>query len=223
MCFNNFNRFGAYILTRDLLEQEAARLGIALEGYRAGITAEHEMALEVVAERRLKFSEAPVMDAHDLETSGQALRRTAAQAQRARTEQHDPQAARIALRDCEHQLLGVREGGDWTTRVQLRLLACEGRYPTLGQLAEEYHLSERTLIRRLREESLGAQAADALAQLDQQQAQWQARLSDYAAERNRLRSAGLAERDLQQAIDALQARSFDERERLRVQALDGEL
>jgi len=30
-----FTRFGAYILTRDLLEQEAARLGIALEGGRA--------------------------------------------------------------------------------------------------------------------------------------------------------------------------------------------
>ena len=79
-------------------------LGIALEGYRAGITAEHEMALEVVAERRLKFSEAPVMDAHDLETSGQALRRTAAQAQRARTEQHDPQAARIGVPQGLHGL-----------------------------------------------------------------------------------------------------------------------
>lgn len=64
----------------------------------------------------------------------------------------DANAARIALRDCEHQLLGVEQGGDWTTRVQLRLLACEGRYPTLTQLAEEFHLSERTLIRRLRDE-----------------------------------------------------------------------
>ena len=62
------------------------------------------MALEVVAERRLKFSEAPVMDAHDLETSGQALRRTAAQAQRARTEQHDPQAARIGVPQGLHGL-----------------------------------------------------------------------------------------------------------------------
>jgi uncharacterized protein (UPF0264 family) len=30
-----FTRFGAYVLTRDLLEQEAARLGVALEGGRA--------------------------------------------------------------------------------------------------------------------------------------------------------------------------------------------
>lgn len=64
----------------------------------------------------------------------------------------DAQAARIALRDCEHQLLGTRHGGDWTSKVQLRLLACSGSYPTLEQLAEEFHLSERTLIRRLREE-----------------------------------------------------------------------
>ncbi|MEO4047498.1 AraC family transcriptional regulator [Pseudomonas sp. CAU 1711] len=66
----------------------------------------------------------------------------------------DPQAARTALRDCEHQLLGTRHGGDWTAKVQLRLLACSGGYPTLEQLAEEFHLSERTLIRRLREEGV---------------------------------------------------------------------
>ncbi|HSC84039.1 MAG TPA: AraC family transcriptional regulator ligand-binding domain-containing protein, partial [Pseudomonas sp.] len=64
----------------------------------------------------------------------------------------DAGAARLALRDCEHQLLGAQQGGAWRERVQLRLLACEGRYPTLEQLAEEFHLSERTLIRRLREE-----------------------------------------------------------------------
>ncbi|MEK1905142.1 MAG: AraC family transcriptional regulator [Pseudomonas sp.] len=64
----------------------------------------------------------------------------------------DASAARLALRDCEHLLLGAEQGGDWTSRVQLRLLACEERYPTLEQLAEEFHLSERTLIRRLRDE-----------------------------------------------------------------------
>jgi AraC-like DNA-binding protein len=66
----------------------------------------------------------------------------------------DPQAARIALRDCEHQLQGASPGGDWTSRVQLRLVACEGSYPTLEQLAGEFHLSERTLIRRLRDEGV---------------------------------------------------------------------
>jgi hypothetical protein len=30
-----FSRFGAFVLTRDLLEQEAARLGVSLESGRA--------------------------------------------------------------------------------------------------------------------------------------------------------------------------------------------
>lgn len=66
----------------------------------------------------------------------------------------DPLAARTALRDCEQLLQGAQRGGDWTRRVQLRLLACEGRYPTLEQLAGEFNVSERTLIRRLREEGV---------------------------------------------------------------------
>lgn len=78
-------------------------------------------------------------------------------------------------------------------------------------------------IRQVREQSLGSEAADALAELDLQQAAWQQRLADYAAERNRLRDSGLDNSQLQAAIAELQASRFDERERLRVQALDAEL
>ncbi|SIQ90534.1 lipase secretion chaperone [Aquipseudomonas alcaligenes] len=78
-------------------------------------------------------------------------------------------------------------------------------------------------IRQLREQTLGSAAADALADLDRQQAAWQQRLSDYAAERNRLRQSGLNDSQLQAAIAELQSSRFDERERLRVQALDPEL
>lgn len=78
-------------------------------------------------------------------------------------------------------------------------------------------------IRRLREQTLGHEAADALAELDQRQQAWQRRLRDYAQARDRLREAGLAEMDLQAALVALQERSFDEQERLRVRALDPEL
>jgi lipase chaperone LimK len=49
------------------------------------------------------------------------------------------------------------------------------------------------------------------------------RLADYAAERNRLREAGLSDSQLQAAISELQASRFDELERLRVQALDADL
>lgn len=78
-------------------------------------------------------------------------------------------------------------------------------------------------IRQLREQALGGEAADALAELDRQQAAWRQRLADYATERNRLREAGLSDSQLQAAIAELQTSRFDELERLRVQALDAEL
>lgn len=78
-------------------------------------------------------------------------------------------------------------------------------------------------IRQLREQSLGSEAADALAALDRQHAAWQQRLNDYARERDKLRTAGLSQSDLQAALTQLQSSRFDEFERKRVQALDEEL
>lgn len=78
-------------------------------------------------------------------------------------------------------------------------------------------------IRQLREQQLGSAAADALAELDQQHAQWQRRLDEYVRERNSLRESGLSQTDLQAAITHLQNSRFDELERKRVQALDAEL
>jgi lipase chaperone LimK len=78
-------------------------------------------------------------------------------------------------------------------------------------------------IRQVREQALGSEAANALAELDRQQAAWKQRLADYASERNRLRDAGLSDSELQSAVAELQASRFDELERKRVQALDAEL
>jgi AraC-like DNA-binding protein len=70
----------------------------------------------------------------------------------------DAEAYRVAWRDCE-RLLTQQEKGNVTSRVQQRLVACEGEYPTLEQMAEIEHVSARTLIRHLREE--GVQCPDA--------------------------------------------------------------
>ncbi|WP_137972702.1 lipase secretion chaperone [Pseudomonas sp. F(2018)] len=78
-------------------------------------------------------------------------------------------------------------------------------------------------IRQVREQALGSEAANALAELDRQQAAWKQRLADYASERNRLRAAGLSDSELQSAVAELQASRFDELERKRVQALDADL
>ena len=65
----------------------------------------------------------------------------------------DPQAYKVALRDCERQLT-QQQKGTVSTRIQQRLLACEGVYPSLEQMAELEHVSARTLIRHLREEGM---------------------------------------------------------------------
>ncbi|HET6786862.1 MAG TPA: AraC family transcriptional regulator ligand-binding domain-containing protein, partial [Aquabacterium sp.] len=65
----------------------------------------------------------------------------------------DADAYRVAWRDCE-RLLTQQEKGNVTVRVQQRLVACEGQYPTLEQMADIEHVSARTLIRHLREEGV---------------------------------------------------------------------
>jgi AraC-like DNA-binding protein len=63
----------------------------------------------------------------------------------------DPETYRLALRDCEQQLK-QQQLGSLSLRVQQRLLACQGNYPSLEQMAASEHMSPRTLIRHLREE-----------------------------------------------------------------------
>lgn len=63
----------------------------------------------------------------------------------------DPDAYRVALRDCERQL-AQQQKGTVGTRIQQRLLNCEADYPSLEQMAVQEHVSPRTLIRHLREE-----------------------------------------------------------------------
>jgi AraC-like DNA-binding protein len=69
----------------------------------------------------------------------------------------DPEAMRLALRECERQLSVQQEGGSVTQRVQRRLASCQGEYPSLEQLAEQEHMSMRTLMRRLGDEGTNYQ------------------------------------------------------------------
>jgi AraC-like DNA-binding protein len=63
----------------------------------------------------------------------------------------DPEGYRLALRDCEQQLK-QQQLGSLSMRLQQRLLACQGSYPTLEQMAASEHMSPRTLIRHLGDE-----------------------------------------------------------------------
>lgn len=75
----------------------------------------------------------------------------------------------------------------------------------------------------MRREALGEDAAQALAELDQQRQQWQQRLDDYVRERNAIKDSGLSESDQANAIAALIDQRFQDGERLRVRALDASL
>lgn len=120
-----------------------------------------------------------------------------------------------ALSELEAQLPeNVRRARSESTRYG-ELYATTQSMQAAGASAED--------IRLLREQTLGSEAAQRLAELDQQQAEWQQRLSDYASERDRLHSAGLSPSDLQNALSELRASRFDELERKRVQALDADL
>lgn len=70
----------------------------------------------------------------------------------------DPQTHRMAMRECERLWAQQNDPRDRLgpagDRILRLLLACEGGYPTLNELAEQEHVSSRTLIRKLRQEGL---------------------------------------------------------------------
>ncbi|MGM0450337.1 MAG: lipase secretion chaperone [Pseudomonadota bacterium] len=76
-------------------------------------------------------------------------------------------------------------------------------------------------IRELRTEELGAEAANRLAKLDDQRAQWQSRLEAYQERKQRLQdNDNLTETDRRDALERLRSEHFDsEAERRRARAL----
>lgn len=94
-------------------------------------------------------------------------------------------------------------------RVALLAEEQSRQFEALGLPAEQRR-AERTAL-------WGAQAAARLDALDAERAAWDARLQAYARERDRLVSSGTASAA---ALDALRQRSFDPRERLRVEGME---
>lgn len=70
----------------------------------------------------------------------------------------DPALHRTAVRDCEHQLWQLNAGGPLSQRIGVALLDHQGEYPSLDQIADEFAMSRRTLIRRLKNEGTRYQA-----------------------------------------------------------------
>lgn len=67
-------------------------------------------------------------------------------------------------------------------------------------------------LRQMREQLVGAAAADRLEQLDQSRASWQNRINSYLNQREAILNSKQADQDKQAAIDALRARQFSKPE-----------
>lgn len=70
----------------------------------------------------------------------------------------DATAYRMAVRECEQQLRQQESGGAMSQRIRNLLLDCDGQYPTLDALAEQFAMSRRTLIRKLKNEDTSYQS-----------------------------------------------------------------
>lgn len=91
------------------------------------------------------------------------------------------------------------------------------------QQAQEMKAEGQTAaeIYQMRAESLGEEAASALAQLDQKRTQWQQRLDVFNSEYQSISTSGLSETDQKTEVNALLSRDFDTTESIRVRALTG--
>ncbi len=78
------------------------------------------------------------------------------------------------------------------------------------------------VVFQLRENSLGTEAAQALAQLDQDRKAWKERLTRFSAERTAILISSLSDEDKAASVDALLTSHFDKNEHKRVRAIMGD-
>ncbi len=76
-------------------------------------------------------------------------------------------------------------------------------------------------LRAIREQVVGVEAADRLEALDQERAVWDGRMSDYLQQRDTImKNQALSEQDRQKQVNDIKQKSFNEQERIRVDALE---
>ncbi len=92
-------------------------------------------------------------------------------------------------------------------------------YEQAQQMKSEGQSSED--IYQLRSESLGEEAASALAELDQQRALWQQRLNSFNQQHESILTSGMSIEDQKTEVDALIARDFNALESTRLRAIAG--
>jgi lipase chaperone LimK len=97
------------------------------------------------------------------------------------------------------------------------------RYQDLQTLTQEWQETDGSPVnlQQMRENLVGREAAERLAKLDQERAQWQQRVDSWLRERGAiLANTGISETDKERQIDAARSRLFNEQEQIRVRSLE---
>jgi lipase chaperone LimK len=125
----------------------------------------------------------------------------------------DPDERERQLAAIEQQLPAEIRAARAETFAPLHLMQDEQALRDAGGSPED--------IQALRTQRFGADAAERLAALDREHAQWRERVDDYQRARSAIEAdASLNDAARAEALDALIAQRFTEQERLRVEAVD---
>ncbi|HEY0845308.1 MAG TPA: AraC family transcriptional regulator ligand-binding domain-containing protein [Noviherbaspirillum sp.] len=92
----------------------------------------------------------------------------------------DPAAYAAARQACEEALAQLRQQYSIVQQVRRRLLAGDSQFPTCDAMAEELHMSARTLMRKLKQH--GASYQGLLDEVRKERAQWYLRHTNYPME-----------------------------------------
>jgi len=97
------------------------------------------------------------------------------------------------------------------------------RYQDLQTLTQEWQETDGNAasLQQMRENLVGHEAAERLAKLDQERAEWQRRVDSWLRERQVILSnAGISDADKERQIDAARGRLFNEQEQIRIRSLE---
>lgn len=97
------------------------------------------------------------------------------------------------------------------------------RYQDLQTLTQQWQEADGNpaTLQQMRENLVGREAAERLAKLDQEEAEWQRRVDGWLKERQMiLANTGLSDADKERQIDAARSRLFNEQEQIRVRSLE---
>lgn len=120
----------------------------------------------------------------------------------------------------DQQRLAALEEAEAALPEPLRRARRETRRFADYERARQELADDPAALRAWRQKAFGAETAERLEALEQEQNDWAERWQAYSEERETLMASGLAGPELETALERLRNQRFDEQERIRAQALD---